>query len=192
MAATLSQGVAGVSRFLRKEVAAVWPVFLFFLAGFLLLLLLVKLALAQYSIEITALSSALVGALIAAKAALVLDETPLARVLERYRRIVAVAVKTFLYGIASLLLGSLERVVEALHKTHKIGGAIGYVIDHAGEDRLLGWALGVSIIFALYFSFAEISRYMGKGALANLFFGSSPRADFSGEASNVSPVVRGD
>jgi hypothetical protein len=134
-----------------------------------LLLLLVKLALAQYSIEITALSRAFVGALIAAKAALVLDETPLARALERYRRIVAVAVKTFLYGIAFLLMGYLERVVEALHKTHEIGGAIGYVVDHASQYRLLGWALGVSIIFALYFSFAEISRYMGKGALANSF-----------------------
>jgi hypothetical protein len=37
--------------------------------------LLIKLALAQFSIEVTVLSNAIVGALIAAKAALVLDET---------------------------------------------------------------------------------------------------------------------
>ena len=109
MAATFSHGIAGVSRFLRKEFDAAWPVFLFFLAGFLLLILLIKLALAQFSIETTVISNAVVGALIAAKAALVLDETPLARSLEHYQRIVAVAVKTVLYGIACLLMGYLER-----------------------------------------------------------------------------------
>jgi hypothetical protein len=156
---------------LRREFAAAWPVFLFFLTGFLLLLLLVKLALAEFSVEITALSTALVGALLAAKAALVLDETPVARALEKDRRIIAVAVKTLLYGLAFLLLGYLERVLEALHKTHNFTGALEYVVDHANHDRMLGWALGVSIVFALYFSFAEISRHMGKGALASLFFG---------------------
>ncbi|MBV8362315.1 MAG: hypothetical protein JO189_30925, partial [Deltaproteobacteria bacterium] len=101
MAAILSHGIGKVSGFLRKEFVAAWPVFLFFLTGFLLLFLLIKLALANVSIEVTALSNAIVGALIAAKAALVLDETPLARALENYRRIVAVAVKTFLYGVAT-------------------------------------------------------------------------------------------
>ena len=109
MGVTLSNAIAAVGRFLRREFVAAWPVFLFFLTGFLLLLLLVKLALAQFSIEMRPLSNAFVGALIAAKAALVLDETPLARSLEWYRRIVAVAVKTVFYGLLSLLLGYLER-----------------------------------------------------------------------------------
>ena len=185
MAASLSRGAAGISRFLSREFAAAWPVFLFFLTGFLLLLLLVKLALAEFSIEITALSSALVGALLAAKAALVLDETPLARALENHRRIVAVLVKTLLYGGAFLLLGYLERLVEALHKTHTFDGAIEYVVDHASHDRMLGWALGVSIVFALYFSFAEISRHMGKGALARLFLSPASSVDGSGNGSRV-------
>jgi TM2 domain-containing membrane protein YozV len=83
MAAALSHGFAGVGRFLRKEFVAAWPVFLFFLTGFLLLLVLIKLALAQFSVEMTALSKAFVGALIAAKAALVLDETPVRPALTR-------------------------------------------------------------------------------------------------------------
>jgi len=170
MAATFSHGIAGVSRFLRKEFDAAWPVFLFFLAGFLLLILLIRLALAQFSIETTVISNAVVGALIAAKAALVLDETPLARSLEHYQRIVAVAVKTVLYGIACLLMGYLERLLEALHKVHSFGGAIQYVIDHANHYRLLAWVLGISIVFALYFSFFEISERMGEGVIWTLFF----------------------
>ena len=60
---------------------------------FLLLILLLKMALAQFSIETTVLSNAVIGALLAANEALILDETPLARSLEHYRRIVAVAIK---------------------------------------------------------------------------------------------------
>jgi hypothetical protein len=170
MAAAMSHGVAGVGRFLRKEFDAARPVFLFFLTGFLLLFLLVKLALAQVAIDVKPLSNAFVGALFAAKAALVLDETRLAQTLEHYRRIVAVAVKTMLYGSATLLLGYVERFLEALHKVHSIGGAIEEVFQNTNHYRLLAWALGISIVFALYFSFFEISRRMGRGALAALFF----------------------
>jgi hypothetical protein len=186
MAAAVSHGFVGVGRWLRKEFVAAWPVFLFFLAGFLLLISLIKLALADFSIEITALSNAVVGALFAAKAALVLDETPLARSLEHYRRIVAITVKTFLYGLATLLLGYLERFLEALHKLHSFDGAIQYVIDHADHYRLLAWALGISIVFALYFSFFEIGRRMGAGALWTLFFESPGIANDSDRPSNIS------
>ena len=179
MAVTLSHGIAGVGRFLHREFVAAWPVFLFFLTGFLLLLLLVKLALAQFSIEARVLSTALVAALIAAKAALVLDETPLARSLERYRRIVAVVVKTVFYGILFLLFGYLERFLEAFHKVHNFDGAIRNVVEHVNHNRLLAWALGISIIFALYFSFFEISQRMGEGELARLFFESGANSNRS-------------
>ena len=46
MAATLLHGIAGVGRFLRKELVAAWPVFLLFLTGFVLLTLLLKAPLA--------------------------------------------------------------------------------------------------------------------------------------------------
>jgi hypothetical protein len=162
--------MAGIGRFLRREYDAARPVFLFFLVGFLLLFLLVKLVLAQVAIDVQPLSTAVVGALIAAKAALLLDETPLAQALERYRRIVAVVVKTALYGSVTLLLGYAERFVEALKKTHSFGGAVHELALNANHYRLLAWALGVSIVFAQYFSIYEISRRMGQGALAALFF----------------------
>jgi len=186
MAATLSRGIAGLGHFLRKEVVAAWPVFLFFLTGFLLLMLLIKLALAEFSVEIRALSNAVVGALIAAKAALVLDETPLARSLENYRRIVAVAAKTFFYGAATLLMGYLERFLEALRKVHGVAEALKYVIGHASHYRLLGWTLGISIVFAHYFAFFEISQRMGEGALRKLFFEPPEISNRSERSSNLS------
>jgi hypothetical protein len=190
VAATLSHGIAGVGRFLRQEFVAAWPVFLFFLAGFLLLITLIKLALAEFSVEITVLSNAVVGALIAAKAALVLDETPLARSLDPYRRIVAVAVKMLFYGVASLLLGYVERFLEALHKVHNFDATFRYMFEHANRYRILVWTLGISIVFALYFTFVEINKRMGKGELWRLFFESPKTAEDLGRPSTISAGER--
>lgn len=176
MESTLSRGFERISRFLRREFAAAWPVFLFFLVGFSLLILLIKLALAQFSIETTVLSNAIVGALIAAKVALVLDETSLARSLEKYRRFVAVAVKTLFYGTMGLVFGYLERFLEALNKVHHTDAAIRFVISHSNHYRLLAWVLGISIVFAVYFSCFEISLRMGQGELIRLFFESPGHA----------------
>lgn len=161
---------ASVGRFIRRESAAAWPVFIFFLTGFLLLLLLIKLTLANFAIEMSAFPKALVGALLAAKAALILDETSLARHLERYRRIVAIAAKTFIYGTITLLLGYVEQILDALRRTHGLGEAIPYVIAHANVYRIFAWALGISMVFAIYFAMFEIDKRMGEGELRALFF----------------------
>jgi hypothetical protein len=190
MAGTLSHGFVGVGRWVRKEFVTLWPVFLFFLVGFLLLILLIKLALEQFSIEVTVLSNAVIGALLAAKAALVIDETPLARSLERYRRVVAVAAKVLFYGITCLLLLYFERFLEALHKVHNFDGAFRYVFEHATRYRIEVWALGISIVFALYFTFAEINDRMGEGELAKLFFESPKTANDSGRTSSISAGKR--
>jgi hypothetical protein len=170
--------VAAIGRFLRREFAAAWPVFLFFLIGFLLLLVIIKLTLATFSIEMTAFSKAVVGALLAAKAVLILDETSLSRRLEQSRRIIAVAVKTFLYGSIALALGLLERVVDALGREHSFAGAIRYMSEQPALYRLLSWGLGISLVFSIYFALFEIDRRMGKGSLWRLFF-DSPKTSAS-------------
>jgi hypothetical protein len=184
MTTSLPHALTGAAGWLRKEFVAILPVFLFFLVGFLLLISLIKLALAQFSVEITVLSNAVVGALLAAKAALILDETPLARSLERHRRIVAIAVKTLFYGAATLLLGYVERVLDALHELHRFDDAVRYVIEHAALYRILTWTLGISIVFGLYFAFVEISKRLGDGALYALFFESPSTIGYLDERSN--------
>jgi uncharacterized protein YacL len=171
-----------VGKWLHREFLAARPVFIFFLVGFLLLLSIVKLALANFSIEVTAFSKAVIGALFAAKAVLILDETPLARHLEHYRRIVAVAVKTLIYGAITLLLGILERLLEARHRAHNFDAAAQYVIAQASLYRFLAWVLGITLVFALYFALFEINERMGEGELWRLFFGSSKTDDDSGHS----------
>ena len=167
---TLLQNLTVAGNWLHREFVAARPVFLFFFLAFLLQLLIIKLAVAEFSIPVTALSKALVGALLAAKAVLILDETSLARKLERYRRIIAVAVKTLLYGLGTLLLGYIERFLEGLHKVGTFGGAFREVIAQANLYRFFAWVLGISLIFAIYFTWFEIDEHMGDGALWSLFF----------------------
>src|SRR5262249_43729213 len=176
MAASLSHGFVAVGRWARKEFNALWPVFVFFLVGFLLLILLLKATLAQFSIEVRVLSNAVIGALLAAKAALVLDETPLGRGLARYRRIVEIAAKVLLYGITCLLFLYAERVLEARHKVHNWGAAFPDAYEQLSHSILV-WSLGISIVFALYFVFAEINERMGQGELWRLLLESRSGTD---------------
>jgi hypothetical protein len=164
------QGIATAGKWLHREFLAARPVFIFFLVAFLLQLLIIKLAVARFSIPITAFSKALVGALLAAKAVLILDETRIGRSLERYRKIVAVAVKTVLYGFGTLLLGYLERFLEALHRFGSLDRAVQDMVDQANMYRFFAWVLGVTVIFAIYFVWSEINERMGEGAVWSLFF----------------------
>ena len=164
------QSIAATGKWLHREFVAARPVFIFFLVAFLLQLLIIKLAVAQFSVPISAFSKAVVGALLAAKAVLLLDETPIGRRLEHYRKIVAVAVKTVLYGFGTLLLGYLERFLEALHRDASLDGAVRDMIDQANIYRFFAWILGVTLIFAIYFALSEINEHMGKGAFWSLFF----------------------
>ena len=164
------QSVVATGRWLHREFVAARPVFIFFLIAFLLQLLIIKLAVAQFSVPVTALSKAFVGALLAAKAVLILDETRIGRSLEHYRKIVAVAVKTVLYGFGTLLLGYLERFLEALYKVGTFDGAVRDMVDQANVYRFFAGVLGVTLIFAIYFVLSAINERMGDGALWSLFF----------------------
>src|ERR1019366_7037599 len=180
---TLLHMPAAAGKWLHREAVAAWPVFIFFAVGFLLELMLIKLTLAQFSIPLTALSKALVGALFAAKAVLLLDETSLARRLESYRRIIAVAVKTLLYGGWAMMLAYIERFIDALRGVGTLEGAVRDMMDQANVFRLLAWVLGISLVFAIYFACFEINQRLGEGALWSLFFRPPPIGSGSGRHS---------
>jgi len=150
---------------LRAEARATRPIFLFFVTGFLLVLLIVKLALAQYSISVNALSRALLGAALAAKVVLILENTPLARPFGHWPRMVVIAFKSLVYGAGVILLGFLERMVEAQKHAATILLGLHTAMASLNLNRLLAIALGVTIVFAVYFTFSEINEFMGEDAL---------------------------
>jgi hypothetical protein len=158
-----------IGRWVQREFRAARLPFLFFLAGFLLVLLIIKLSLAQYSIEMTTIGRALLGAVVAAKVVLIFDETPVGRLFATMPRIVAVIHKTLIYGLGVIALGYAERIIDAWRSIGSFGPAFDFVTQRMGIHRLMATALGISLVFGAYFTLSEISDYIGKDALRDLF-----------------------
>ena len=75
-----------------------------------------------------------------------------------------------------------------MHRERSIDAATRFVIHQASMNRLLAWALGVTLVFGLYFAIFEISRRMGEGKLWELFFGAPGLSEPSGASSQRSNV----
>jgi hypothetical protein len=154
---------------LGREFWEAVPIACFFFVGFVIVLLIIKLSLSQYSIQTAALSRALIGALIAAKVVLILDTTPLARSFRRYPRIVPVLFKTGIYAVCVVLLRYIELALDL--RRHPAETAVLPNLVNGGFARVLAATLGVAMVFAVYFILAEIGEHLGSGVLWKLFFG---------------------
>ncbi|HXR23969.1 MAG TPA: hypothetical protein VN742_01320, partial [Candidatus Binataceae bacterium] len=146
------------------------PVVLFFFVAFGLIFLLLKLFLAQYSIEVSAFTKAAAGALILGKVVALLDEAQANYRFGNHRPAVVVAVKTVAYGFAVFIFGIGERIFEASRKAGTLRSGVDHVITNATLDRALALVLLITLVISIYLVFQEIDRAMGKGNLLKLFF----------------------
>ncbi len=165
---------ARISKRIGEEVVSTAPAFLFFLIGFLLVLVVIKLFLEQYDIGFYPLPEAVLGALFAAKAVMILDHRDYAR-LRRFPRVFAVVCKTAIYVIAVLLLAIVERTFHAYRETGSVAEGVAFLFHRINRDRFFGSMLCVAIVFAAYFVIREVERVHGKGSMYQLFFRSPAR-----------------
>ncbi|SRR5579885_1478604 len=161
---------ASAGHWFWEELWRVVPIAIFFLIGFLLVLLIIKLTLAQYSIEVSTVSRAVLGALIAAKVVLILNRTPMARAMARYPAIVPVLWRTLFYGVVFIILALTERAVDHRHQYGGLASSFAYVATHTDIHRLMALSVGVALVFCVYFILQEIAEYLGPGVLIGLFF----------------------
>ena len=174
--------VGSAANWLWEEFCAILPVAVFFLTGFMLVLLIIKLSLAQYSIEVSTVSRAVIGALIAAKVVLILHHTSLDRSFRDYPRALSVLWRTIFYGLAFIFLAIAERVIDQRHNHGGLAGSMSYVAQHMNMHRVMALSIGVALVFCVYFILAEIAEYLGPGVLFRLFFragaeSSAPKAE---------------
>jgi hypothetical protein len=155
---------------LGREFREFAAVVLFFFIGFMLIFVLFKLFVSQYSIEFYAFSKAAIGALILGKVVLVMDRLKFVRGFDSYPRAVAVVYKTFVYGLAVIAVGIAERLIHAYREAGNLREAVHLVIASANLNRFLAVVLLISLIVCAYFVMLEINRAMGEGALFRLFF----------------------
>jgi hypothetical protein len=163
-----------LGRWLGRELEAMAPAALFFLIGFALILLIVKLFVAEYSIELRVLSNALLGALFAAKVSLILDQRDWSRA-HGYPRAVVVAGKVVLYTLCVILLGITEHLIKGYRESGSLDGALALFDQRFDAGRFFAVVLCVAMLFAVFFVMQEVNRKMGPGRMYALFF-ERPRA----------------
>lgn len=146
------------------------PPVLFFFIAFMLIGVMFKLFVTQYSIQFTAFTRAAVFALIIGKVILLIDWAESGRDFGSHRRIVVIAGQTFVYAFAVFTLGIGERILEAAHKAHSLREGFDMAIAAVSLDRFLGLVILISMVVFVYLVLQEIERAMGKGALYRLLF----------------------
>jgi len=171
---TITAAPRKFARWLGHDLKAMAPAALFFLVGFALILLIIKLFVEQYSIELRVLSNAVLGALFAAKVSLLLDRRDWTRS-HGYRRAVVVAGKVVLYTIAVIILGIFEHLIENYRHSGSFAGALALFDQRFNAGRFFAVVICVAMLFAVFFVIQEVNRKMGAGQMYALFF-DRPRA----------------
>jgi hypothetical protein len=146
------------------------PKVLFFFGAFMVLFLIFKLFVAQYSIEYSAFTKAAVAALVLGKVVPLLDWADSGYRFEGHRRIVVVLGKTLAYALVVIMLGTGERIFTAFRHEGSIGAAVHFVVANADIHRFLGLVLLLSLVVGPYLTMQEIDRAIGKGVLFRLLF----------------------
>jgi hypothetical protein len=163
-----------VGRRACEDAVAIAPAALFFLIGFGLILLIIKLFIASYSIQLRVLSNTIIGALIAAKVSLILDRLDWARS-HGYPRAAVVAGKVMVYSLCAIVLGIAEHLVEGWRRSGSLAGSLRLFELHFNPSHFFAIVLCVAMLFAVFFTMQEVSRRLGAGQMYALFF-ERPRA----------------
>lgn len=154
---------------LKHEVKQVALVSLYFFFCFSVVLTLKKLLLADYMIEVNALSTAAIGALVVAKVVIVLDKTRAGtRFDAAFPLGLAALYKTLLYILATFVVLFLEKLFHAYRESGLLGQAIVAVWEHRDRNLILVKVLCIGLAFAVYHLFKGIDRRLGEGTLWRL------------------------
>ena len=153
----------------RKEARVVFLTTLYFATWFALLVLLKKLILEQYQIEVTGLSLALVGALIVAKVVLVLEHVSLGEWIRRHPAAVDVAVRTLLYAIGVLIVLLLEKAFESRHEAGGFGPALLRVFEHRDMPHVWANTIVVACALLVFNVLAVLRRQLKEESLFRSF-----------------------
>ncbi|MGH7333837.1 MAG: hypothetical protein ACREKS_14070 [Candidatus Rokuibacteriota bacterium] len=155
-----------------RELKAVGFVTLYFLFCFGIILTLKKLFLADYRVEVYALSTAVVSALVAAKVVVALDHTRAGTRFDASRALlIAVSYKTLIYGAVAFGVVFAEKLFHAYGATGELEAAMADVWTHRDRNVIFAKVICVGLTFAGYHLYTAIDRRLGEGALRRIVTG---------------------
>ena len=153
-----------------KEIREALPAMLFFLFLFHLITLTKAVALDDYSITALRAVSATVGALIVAKAILVVEALPMSRLFSG-RRVAQVLWKTLLYSIVVLLFKVVEEAIPLVSKHGGLVSAATAMYNEVYWPLFVVIAIWIIAALFLYCLVSELVQAVGPDRVKEIFFG---------------------
>lgn len=156
---------------LKHELIEVAYVTLYFFFCFSVMLILKKLLLAQYQVEVNAISTAAISALIVAKIVIVLDKTPAGKRFDARMALGAAALyKTLIYLLVTFLVLFLEKLFHAYREHGALIQALEAIWQQKDWNMMAGKLLWVGLTFFVYHLFAGLDRRLGEGKIRRMVF----------------------
>jgi len=162
---SIKNAPAATGHFVAELLRDIVPKVLFFFAVFMVLFLLFKLFVVQYSVAYSAFAKAAVAALILGKVVPLLDWADSGYRFETHRRIVVIAGKTVVYALVVILLAAGERTFSAFREEGSLTSDMHVVATTTDIHRFLGLLLLLSLVIGIYLTLQELDRAIGKGVL---------------------------
>jgi len=154
---------------LVHEMRELFPVTLFFFVGFGLILLIVKLILQDYSVQVGVLSRAMLLSVIAGKVVLLLENVRLDERFPNWPRSTLIAIKTGFYSTGAVIAGVIEKILEAWRSSTGLGEATREAWLKSSGSRFSATVLCMTLSFdLLYFSRARPGDGQGRHLRAPL------------------------
>jgi hypothetical protein len=154
---------------LKQEIKEVGLVTLYFFLCFVVMLTLKKLLLADYHIEVHALSTAVVSALIVAKLVIILDKTPAGNRFDASHPLgIAALYKALVYMLVTFIVLFIEKLFHAYREVGMFGQSVIYVWEHKDRNIMLAKVIVIGLMFLSYHLYAGLDRCLGKGRLRRL------------------------
>ena len=153
---------------LQQELKTLVLVALYFICWLAFLLLIKQLLLAEYDIQASGVTKALVGALVLSKVVMILEYVPLGEWLRNRPAWVDVVVRTALYTLGVFVVLLLEKAFEGRHEYGGFGASLAAGFAHADMHHV--WLNLVVVSGALlgYNIHTVINRYLGEGGILHL------------------------
>jgi len=159
------------AEWIKHEIREVGAATLYFLIGLILILVLFKLLLDQYEIQLVALSKAVIGALICAKVVVLLKNRKIMQVFSNRPGYVTVLYKTIVYDVGLVVILLIEKTIERYGEAGGVGAALRQVFETRDMHHVLAVALMASMMFLFYNAVGELSRRLGEDEVRAAFFG---------------------
>ena len=155
---------------LKHELKKIGSLSLFFFIGYGYILILMKLFLKEFSVDVSIFTKVVIYALVSAKSVAIMDMTPWMNRFEESPRYLQVLYKTAVYTFAVFVLSLIENLFHAYHETKVLSSALTLFLETRSFDRFLAILICVSTVFLIHNIFQELDQYLGKGNLSKFFF----------------------